>query len=182
MIQLNLLPPLEKKEIVSHQARRKILGLGLIGLMLVLVFLVLLSTVWFYLLIQLRSMEGIITNLENSTQGQAARQYQKEVEDANKKLKSFSQLSSAVKEFSPWLEHLTALPRSGVKFEQLSFDGKEIKLQGHAQARDNLLTFKQALSASEYFQNLDAPLQNFLKQSDIDFSFSFRLKDNKISQ
>ena len=50
--------------------------------------------------------------------------------------------------------------------------GKKISLQGTAPSREVLLLFSQALQDSPNFKNVDLPISNFVKGSNIQFSLS----------
>lgn len=176
MIKLNLLPPQEKGEIASRRALRKAFGWGILSLFFVFVFLLLLSSVWWYLLIQLKSAEDILKQVETSPQSVAFKEFKKEVDDINRQLKYLDQLQAETKNYPFYLEKLTSLTKEGIKFKNISIEQDKIVIEGHALTRENLLSLKEALAASPYFEKLDIPLSNFLRQNEIDFSFSFQIK------
>jgi Tfp pilus assembly protein PilN len=179
MIALNLLPPEEKTEIVSHKTYRKVLAWGFSSLVLVLAFLAILSSIWLYLFVQLNSMQEIVQGLQASPQNQRFNDIKKEIDDVNRELKSFSSLIGQENEYSFYMDKLTGLLNSGIRFKSVSFDGSRVALSGQAATRESLLLFKDNLENSDYFQNVDAPLSNFLKQTDIDFSFSFEIENRQ---
>jgi Tfp pilus assembly protein PilN len=176
MIELNLLPPEEKQEIAGQKAFRKALISGSLSLIFVLIFLAILSSIWLYSLIQLRSIQGIAKELEATPQNQAFGDIKKQIDDINQKLQSFSKLKSQEKDYSFYLEKLIELANPSIKFSSVSFDGSKVSLSGQALTREALLAFKDALGGSSFFQNINTPLSNFLKQNNIDFTFSFELK------
>ena len=175
-IKLNILPPEEKMIIAGRAGRRRILTLGIFGFGLNIIFLIILSTILAYLLIQLSSEQQVVKQAQSSEEGMAFENIQKSVLAANKKLKDFSDLEKGSVTKSKFIEALIALRIPGIQFSQLSYDNEKINLEGKATTRDALIAFREALENSSSFGNLDAPLSNFLKQSDIDFSFSFTIK------
>lgn len=52
----------------------------------------------------------------------------------------------------------------------------EITLSGHAATREQVLLIESALKNDPLFSNVPSPLQNIIKPTEIDFSFTFRLK------
>jgi len=170
------LPPEEKAEIMSQKAFKKVLFWGFSSLIFVLIFLALLSSIWWYLLIQLKSIQGIVDGLESSPQNEAFKELKQEIDGVNQKLQYFNQLQRQETEYSFYVEKLTELTTQDIKFKRIWIDGNKFVLEGTAITRQALLSFKDALGDSPYFKNLDTPLSNFLKQNNIDFSFAFELK------
>jgi hypothetical protein len=176
MVTLNLLPPREKEKIASRRALRKAVIFGFSSLFLVVIFLAFLSSVWWYLLIQLRSAEDILKQFEANPQNTAFREFKKEVDEINRELKYIDQLQAETKNYPLYLEKLADLKKEGIKFKRLAVGEDKIILDGYAPTREVLLSFKDVLAASPYFEKLETPLSNFLKQTEIDFSFSFQIK------
>jgi len=177
MIKLNLLPPEEKQEIASQKTFIKVLSWGFSSFVFVLIFLAMLSSIWLYSLIQLNSIQGIADELEASPQNQIFKDIKKEIDGINQKLQSFNKLKSQEMDYSFYLQKLTELTNPGIKFNSVLFDGNKVSLAGQAVSREALLSFKDALEGSSFFQNVNTPLSNFLKQNNIDFTFSFELKN-----
>lgn len=176
MITLNLLPIQEKEEIASRKILRKAFIWGISGLLFVLVFLLLLASIWWYLMIELKSADEILKQVEANPQNTAFNEFKKEVDEINRKLKYFNQLQTETKNYPFYLEKLSNLKQDGITFKRLAINQDKVILDGHALTRETLLSFKDTLAASSDFEKLDAPLSNFLKQSDIDFSFSFQIR------
>lgn len=57
-------------------------------------------------------------------------------------------------------------------YENDSLEGKKISITGIAQNREKLLLFRQALEEDILFKNVDLPISNFVKGSDINFSIN----------
>ncbi|MFA5932392.1 MAG: hypothetical protein WC793_03395 [Candidatus Paceibacterota bacterium] len=67
--------------------------------------------------------------------------------------------------------------RSDIKITQITYEnniinGKKINITGTAPSREVLLLFRQALEDSPNFKNIDLPISNFVKGSNINFSLS----------
>ncbi len=66
---------------------------------------------------------------------------------------------------------------SGIKIAQIAYEnntieGKKIRISGTAPSRDVLLLFRKTLESSEAFKNVDLPISNFVKGSNIEFYIS----------
>jgi Tfp pilus assembly protein PilN len=176
MIRLNLLPPSEKQEIAGQRSFRKIMAWGSSGLIFILTFLAILASIWLYSFIQLRSIQSIAKELEDSPQNQTYKDIKKEIDGINQRLLSFDKLESQRKVYTFYIQKLSEMVNPSIKYTGISIDGNKISLQGLASNRDALLALKSGLEASPYFMNINAPLSNFLKQNNVNFSFSFEIK------
>lgn len=178
MITLNLLPPEEKQAIKSQKALFKIYIFGASGFLCVLVFLVLLATVWWSLQIQLSAVGAIFEKIQQSDQNKVFNDFKKDVDDANGKLRYLYQVQSQIKNYSSVVEDLSGIIIPGIKFKNISIDGNKVVLEGYAETRDVLIAFKDKINASAYFEKLDVPLSNYLEQNEINFTFNFQIKQN----
>ncbi len=176
MITLNLLPPDEKQKIESAQAQRKILSLGGAALILILVFLALLSFIWLFLAIQKNSADLIYKNIQANSQSEAFKNFESEAKKLNEKLSRADALVESSNHYSAALKKLTELAPQDIKFVTFSASQNKVNLEGFAASRDSLMAFKDSLSQSLYFDKVDMPLSNFLKQTNIDFFVSFEIK------
>ncbi|MBP9748413.1 MAG: hypothetical protein KBD17_02210 [Candidatus Pacebacteria bacterium] len=61
---------------------------------------------------------------------------------------------------------------SRISYENDSVQGKKIGIDGEASSRERLLLFRQALEDNKAFQNVDLPISNFVKGSNIQFHLS----------
>jgi Tfp pilus assembly protein PilN len=179
MIEFNLLPPEEKAEIMGQKAFKKVLFWGFSSLIFVLIFLALLSSIWWYLLIQLKSIQSIVNEMEASPQNKTFNDIKKEIDGINQRMQSFDKLQIQGKDYSFYWQKLTELSVSGITFKHISINDTKVVLEGRAATREILLSFKDALENSAYFQNINIPLSDFLKQNNIDFSFNFELEQQQ---
>jgi hypothetical protein len=65
----------------------------------------------------------------------------------------------------------------GIKITDISYKndpllGKTVNLEGTAPSRESLLLFRQALQDDTTFKNVDLPISNFVKGSNIQFYLS----------
>ncbi|MSU44870.1 hypothetical protein EXS45_01685 [Candidatus Nomurabacteria bacterium] len=61
---------------------------------------------------------------------------------------------------------------SKTKGKKISIQGKKISIQGNAPSREVLLLFRLALESDTLFKQVDLPISNFIKGSNIQFSLS----------
>ena len=74
------------------------------------------------------------------------------------------------------LKKMSSVKITNISYESNSKNGslqsKKISIQGTAPSREILLLFRQALENSPYFKQVDLPISNFIKGSNIQFYLS----------
>lgn len=70
------------------------------------------------------------------------------------------------------LEKMSDIKLTKIIFEDTELDGKKVTVLGMAPSRERLLLFRQALEDSAAFGQVDLPISNFVKGSNIEFSLS----------
>jgi len=180
MIQLNLLPPSEKKILGLERTFRWLVFYGNAIIFLILLFIVFLTLIWFFVLIQLKSYSANLESTKTSFQGQSIENQQKLIKEFNEKLDKIDGLQQKQKRYYPILAELAMLVPGGVRIEALSIDESgQGRISGFANQRGQLLLFKSALEKSSYFEKIENPLSNLTKQININFYFTFNAKTAK---
>ena len=176
MIEMNLLPPAEKELLGLEQARRWVSFYGGGILLLLLGLAVLLSFIWFFILLQLKDYSQSLKNIEDSFQGQSIDRQKQLIGEFNQYLIKLDQIQSQRFLFSRALAELANLMPAGTRLEGLSINEKsEVELAGFADQRTQVLTLQEALAQSPYFKKLESPPSNLTKPVNINFSFKFTL-------
>ena len=70
------------------------------------------------------------------------------------------------------LKKIPKIKITDISYENDSLKGKKISIQGNAPSREILLLFRQALEDSVAFKQVDLPISNFVKGSNIQFYLS----------
>lgn len=177
MLSLNLLPPREKQALASAAAGHKIFAWNISFFLLILAFFVVLLSVWLCVRIQLNSLEAIVRDTESGQEGRAFRSFKDRVLEANNGLKDLNNLQKGLKTYSSSFEALTQLvPSSGLSLSRFSLNSGSLSVEGRADSREVLLLFKDNLEKSAYFEKIENPVSNLLKQNDIDFIIKLQIK------
>ena len=100
------------------------------------------------------------------------------IDDLDKKLKIVE--NAQTKTFLPTemvIKAVIANKMPEIKIDQIDYEdnadgGKKITIGGTAPSREMLLLFRQALEDDKEFKNVDLPISNFVKGSDIKFSLT----------
>ncbi len=183
MIELNLLPPQEKDELKLERLYRWLIFYCSAAILIILLFIVFLTLIWSFIIIQLKSYTATLESTRTSFQGQSIENQQKLIGDFNLKLNKIDQIQNNHKYYSPALIHLAQLIPSGIRIDAFVVDEQgNCILTGYAQKRSQLLLLKEALDKSSFFEKIDNPISNLTKQIDINFSFKFDLKPTTLKQ
>lgn len=178
MLNLNLLPPNEKRDFRYELYRRAVFFFGFWLFIYGVIFGVLALPAYFFAVFQLaeveRSRDAEIASLRASEGGS--------IED---KIKAFNRrLQFLVKreEEGQSVVSLTAgvfseIPEGvNVSLFKLDMRRREAVLLGKAKTRDALLRFITALRADSMVESVSSPVSNIIKGEDIDFSLNLRIK------
>lgn len=177
MINLNLLPEKEKSGLKWDAWRRLILVFAsavLIGLSL---FSSILINVNLYLLSNLEK-SSILLNLHRQLPlGQEIKNIEKRLAEADKKLNQILEIKKWISPKSFIFSEINSILPEKIRLVSLSVkSGGLVDLTGFAAERSALLSFKKSLEDNEKISDLNFPLANLLKEKEIEFSLSFKIK------
>jgi type IV pilus assembly protein PilN len=176
MLKLNLLPPEEKKELELVNLSRLILSLaGWLSFFLIVFTLLLVST-FFCLSILLQAQDRLIEIRQSDSKMQNLLEIEEKIKQANQRINRVFLKQKESILWTPLLEEIAQIVPQGVYLTSFSYQAtnNQINLNGWAQQRENLLLFQKTLEENPTFTDVKAPLANFIKQRDINFSFTFK--------
>src|SRR3989344_1635352 len=174
----NLLGPQHRRTLQSEYwfgfLSRVLFGFSLIAS----VFLLLLGTIFVYLLFVRNAQETLLETLEKQPQLTQAKTLEANIKDASLLIKT---VDDAIEEsnplFSETLRKIIVVLPSGVLFEtaNLQRQVKErtvyvtVNLAGTAATRQDVLAFERALKGLENFVSLDSPIENIVPSHNAKF-------------
>ena len=185
MIVLNLLPPIEKKLLKLDYLRRAVIFYGLLILFLLGVFAIFLFPSYLTLNLQLESLEKQLNFEKATVESRQVLGLEARVGEINKNIAALSEFSKKSAALSPLLESLAKVLPDGAYFTEISFQkppagqtaaAGKITLRGFAKTRADVLAVKYNLDTNEYFTEIESPVVNYLKESDVDFVFFAKVK------
>ena len=182
---LNLLGPQHRRTLQAEYwfgfLARILFGFSLIAS----VFLMLLGTIFVYLLFVRNAQEALLEILEKQPQLTQAKTLEVNIKDASMLIKT---IDDAMQEgnplFSETLRKIIAALPSGVSIEttNLQRQVKEgivrvtVNLAGTATTRQDVLSFERALKGLENFVSLDSPIENIVPSHNAKFHMTLVLK------
>lgn len=175
---INLIPKEERKKItIDFYSRIAILFFLTTGLVFILAAVVIVPSYFF------SSLKNSIADIKLNTQKEEPvslpdQQSLAIIKDLNHKLEVIE--SSKNNKFSVSKNVVNAILSKrifDIKITNISYNndatkGKTINIQGNAPSRGILLLFRKELEDSADFKQVDLPISNFVKESDIQFSLS----------
>lgn len=183
MIKLNLLPPEQKKQIYLERINRWLVFYMasfcaiLSGFFLVLLFIYALIS------IESRTAQTSYRVAQTGSQGQDLSSYEKLAQNFNQELEKVRSIQKNHKNYSLLFEKLLPLVPLNIRFDsiQINANGK-IMLTGFAYNREQIIEFKENLENSKDFSNVESPISNLVKQSNIDFSLVFNFNPEMLKK
>jgi len=175
MLKLNLLPP-QEKEVLKWDRLNRLLVFHFVWLFVLLgIFVILLVNTLFYLYILVNSQEEMIKIKQSDEKIILLTKKEEEIIRRNKELE---QISSKQEEFILWtpiLEETSVITPQGIYLENFSYQNMsdQVRISGWANTRSRLVKFDTLLRTNPYFTEVESPLTNLIKQTDINFSFTF---------
>ena len=177
-IYLDLLPEEKKEEIKRKKIFLSALGQETLFILPMAVFILFLCGVDWVLKIQAGDFEKM-NALERSQQNnQELDKYEKKFSEINATVESYSLVH---KDHMVWfgiLREINSIVPAEIYLNNLSSKDYKIFITGKAKKREDLLGFKDKLSESDCFANINIPLSNFVAKNDVDFQMDVDIKES----
>lgn len=173
---INLLPNKYKQELKLRFLERKIIAFAGFLSGLILLLIICLGCIYLVLyLTQIKQSSGIFQQAHGLEQ-QVSSLNQELSSLINQRIERIDQIQKKQIYWSQILEKLAQITPNGVRLESLETSDNQVQMSGYAQTRDLIVSFQQILQQESQFIEIDSPLSNFVKQKDLDFYFSFKIK------
>lgn len=183
---INLLPPNEKAELLAQRNKRLIIVLGNIILVFLICFILILFSLKFHILSEIRHQKYDLDNAEKNYQMPLTISTKDAIKQYNASLIKLEDFYKKETYISQVLKDVLDIPRSsGLYFSEVTIlkDDKnktnqssgniKIFLSGTSATRDNLLVFKNNIEESKKIKNLYFPPESWVKDKNIHFNITF---------
>jgi len=91
------------------------------------------------------------------------------------KTQTLAKIAGKYYDWTMILNKLSELVPNGVVISKFSADQKGFSLAGTADTRNNFLLFQKNLNESAIFKNIDSPLENYIKETDLVFELKGKI-------
>jgi len=176
MIKINLLPSAEKKQLELASFIRLAASFGIWILISLIIFVLLLVSTYGSLAILLKDQNRLIEIRRADRKTQRLVEIEETIKKVNNQLIDIHLKQKELIVWTPVLEELSKITPVEIYLGNFTYQSSlnRISITGLANNRDRLLFFQKQLEDSPYFIEIEAPLSNLIKQTNIDFSFSFQ--------
>ena len=174
MLKLNIISRELKKQININDLYQRLKKIYIILILLLAVYISFIFAAKFLLNMHLDKTIQQAGQITKSTEN-----YNKTVKDINNQLNYVAEIQTNDIRWSKLIALLGQSTNPSMKIYQLdiSKDSKLIKINGFSRTRDALLKFKDNLEKSNYFSQIDFPLQNILQKENINFEINLKFEN-----
>ncbi len=178
---INLLPKARQNELRYEATYRSLVIIFSFSLMsFALVFLCQFAAK-FYLEEKAVSLNAQIEQLKSQVDKKENADVKKKVQGINDVISDFNNLATASPKWSKILRAFAPLPPQGIKITSFNIDlnRKVVQIYGYSPTRELVIAlYNSILQDSKEFINVDYPLENVAKATDINFHFTFNVQDS----
>ena len=174
---INLLPPAKKGAIAEVRKLKAILGWEAVITFIALCFFGFLFALSSLLDFNLALISGMKNNEADGAKYAKIEEYQKEFSQINTQLERLSKIDSDQMYWSSALLALDSAVPDAVGITEITTKDLILSLSGHANTRDNLLTFRDRLSQSDCFSNVDLPVSELVSKDNVDFQMKLNVSE-----
>lgn len=169
---INLLPIENKISIKKEYLRRLIAVAGLLSLAIIIIAAFLLVFLLFLIKKEGNDYGSYLSLEQKHSTFLDEAQVTSFVLDANAKAAAFEENSKKSIKTSEAVKKIIEAKTEGISINYFSFNKNKVSFGGAAETRNDLILFVDNLKKDPAFRNIDSPLSNFLKESDVRFSIT----------
>jgi Tfp pilus assembly protein PilN len=182
---VNLLPKDKQKDLFYETVFHSFVVFVEIGLVtLLLVFAGLFAT-RFYISRAIERYDQDIIILKQVTDKQENAELKKQIQSINAMVSDYNQLVSVAPSWSKVLRVFAEHVPNGVKLQSFNADTAKLKvdISGIAPSREQVILLHDNIAAdNKNFENIDYPLENIVKPTNVPFHFTFYIKPELLTQ
>ena len=178
---INLLLPDDRKIVRAAYRHRLFVVGGLLTSGLTLIVLIIFSSFTFILSLRRDEVLGQTTLARQQFASDELDAAQKSINEINASLKTF-EAPATNEAVTAVYKRLIDKRVPGIQLTHLQFlaeDGARVEIDGKSPTRDDLLAFLEALRVDSYFQSVESPVKNIIRDRNIDFHLTVMLSPIK---
>lgn len=179
---INLLPPVEKEELLSEKKKKITIILWLLVLFFLLCLILTLFSVKIYLQIQAESQKTLLDESREEFGQSGIQDFREEINSINLTLTKLDSFYQQKTYFSEILGRISGILPQGIYLTNFSAvfttekeENIEISLSGFSPTADSLFEFKGNLEKENDFKDIYFPPSNWVKLIDINFLVTFKI-------
>lgn len=179
---INLLPPSEQKQNLLEATNQQLTSFGAWLVVSLISLVLILLTAQILLSTQLNGARATILTRNAELKNLEETFLQEDIKRLNTDLANFQTLRRQDLNWSGVFQEFARLLPRDVRLDKLSVSREKylVVASGHAGTRDSVLALRRNLLDSEYFRNINFPLSNLEKPTDLDWSYQFYINQEKL--
>jgi Tfp pilus assembly protein PilN len=182
--QINLLPKDEQRELKFELVSNQLIFFWSAVIVSLIVFTILAQATHIYLNNNVNKIQSSIDQDNQTLNSSDYKNIQNQIMALNQNIREIKNLDSQHYYWSSALVQLSNLISSDMQLNGITFDSGtgKIEITGQAKVRDSVLNFWSNVIKSDYFKNIDFPLNNLEKSKLSDFNFTFFANKTKFNE
>ena len=174
-IYLDLLPEQRKQEIKRKKLFRKILRGEVLFLLPLLVFIFILLSTYYMLVLQKNLAATTYSTQQSQNKYQQLGIYEEKFKQVNILIQTIKKTQAGHLYWQNFFQQLSSVTPNSIYISDLSTKDYTVFLIGKAKTRDDLLDFKSNLEANPCFKDVNVPLSNLVVKNDVDFQIDISI-------
>lgn len=178
---INLLPKELQRQLLLRKWYRSLVRLSLLsGASFVLVILVFFG-VWAYLNAARSTLAKEAEQLKQQSAKQETADLKKQIKAINSQIADYNSLATTVPRWSVLIRRFSALVPAGVQVQTFAVDSvkRQVSIGGFAPTRELVIQLHDNIERdTENFTGINYPLENVSKPANINFTYTFTVKEN----
>lgn len=180
MKRLNLLPHHKQTELYYETLYHSISVAAVLSIAILLLGILAQVAVMFYLGAKEKSVTLQVEDLKQQIDRTENAELKQEIRFINSQMQDFETLTKTSPQWSKVLKAFSQLVPSGVKINTLSADTKtnKVEISGFSPTRELVIELYNNINSDKInFRDVDYPLENVAKPSNVRFNYSFFIQD-----
>lgn len=180
MKRINLLPQLKQTDLYYEDLYHSVNTLVFLSVGILLLGIVAQIAVWVYLEQREAHVVQDVIDLQQQIDKSENAQVKQEIREINALMSDFETLGKSSPQWSVVLKAFARLVPNGVRISSFVADAKtkEVEISGYSPTREMVIELYNNINADkENFKDINYPLENVAKPTDVQFNFTFFIQD-----
>lgn len=178
---INLLPKSRQQQLKYRSwyvAGVRIFSVGVASFIVMTIFLAVGN---FYIKAINRNLENEVQDLQQTASSKENSELKKQIGEINNRIADYNNLAGGLPKWSGFLSKFASVVPEGVQIQSLSVDAvaRRAQIQGFAPRRELVIALYELIkSDAESFEDIDYPLENVSRAENVNFHFTFIVKED----
>ncbi len=180
MKRINLLPQNKQSELYYENLFHSVSVAAVIGTAILLLGILAQAGVWIYLQRSETKISAEVEVLKQQIDKSENAELKQEIKVINSQMVDFQNLNKISPQWSKVLESFARLVPEGVKITEFTAESKkgQIDISGYSPTREQVIELYNNINTDKTnFKDINYPLENVAKPTDVQFNFSFFIQD-----